>query len=119
MKAVQPEEQPFRTEPLRSATGEGTLTTLPDATEWLAPATTRACDTVRASMTGPPPDDDPRTLELRRACAALVERLRGGEDVRAEDVFRDHPAVAADIDQALELIYTEFVTRRALGYGPT
>jgi WD40 repeat protein len=59
-------------------------------------------------------------LQARRArsCAELERRLRAGEDARAEDYLDSDPALAADADSALELIYAEFVTRNDLGQAP-
>jgi WD40 repeat protein len=48
----------------------------------------------------------------------LERRLRAGEPCRAEDLFAAFPALAADPDAALELIYTEFVVREELGQRP-
>jgi WD40 repeat protein/serine/threonine protein kinase len=55
---------------------------------------------------------------LRQACAELDRRLRAGEACRAEDFFRECPALAADADTALELVYAEYVTRTELGDCP-
>jgi serine/threonine-protein kinase len=57
--------------------------------------------------------------QLRRACAALASRLRGGEACRAEDVLAGFPDLAGDPDAALELVYTEFVVRAELGQAPS
>lgn len=53
-------------------------------------------------------------LVVRRACADLGRRLRGGDECRAEDFFASHPEIVANTDAALEVIYTEFVVRREL-----
>ena len=57
--------------------------------------------------------------ELRSACAELDRRLRAGEHCRAEDYFAVLTALSEDVDRALELIYTEYVAREALGQPPT
>src|SRR6516164_3610151 len=62
-----------------------------------------------------PPD---LTAELRSVQAQLDDRLRAGEPCRSEELFAAHPALAADPDLALELIYTEFVVREDLGERP-
>jgi hypothetical protein len=56
--------------------------------------------------------------QLQLACAELRERLRAGEDCRAETLLNDYPALASQPDYALELILTEFVTRQELGQRP-
>jgi len=56
--------------------------------------------------------------DLRRACAELERRLRGAQLCTAEDLFADYPRLAFDPECALELIYTEFVTREQLGQRP-
>jgi tRNA A-37 threonylcarbamoyl transferase component Bud32 len=65
-----------------------------------------------------PPDsaaaDDSRSV-LRHACAELEQRLRAGEDCRAEQLLAAHPELASDPDRALELIQAEWLARRALG----
>src|SRR5579884_3219749 len=58
--------------------------------------------------------------------AALAEALavdqwrrwRAGERVPAEDYLRRYPALEAEPEQALELIYGEFLVRRELGEAP-
>jgi eukaryotic-like serine/threonine-protein kinase len=63
------------------------------------------------------PDNDPDPLErrLRQAQAELERRLHAGEDCRAEEFFADCPALAAQAERALDLIYTEFAAREELG----
>jgi hypothetical protein len=61
---------------------------------------------------------DDLTRQLRQACADLERRVRAGEPCRAEDVLAACPALAADADAALEVIYTEFVVREQLGQRP-
>jgi WD40 repeat protein/serine/threonine protein kinase len=56
---------------------------------------------------------------LRESCADLIRRLRRGEVARAEQYLGQFPALAADDDAAVELIYTEFATREELGRRPT
>jgi serine/threonine protein kinase len=55
---------------------------------------------------------------LQQACAELRQRLLSGEDCRAEHFLNAHPELNSSLDHALELIYTEFVTRRELGQNP-
>jgi len=59
-----------------------------------------------------------RESVLRRACAELDQRLRDGEDVRSESLLDREPELAAHPEAAVELIYTEFVTRQQLGQQP-
>src|SRR5262245_41884862 len=56
--------------------------------------------------------------DLRQACADLERRLSVGEACSAETVFASHPELTSDADAAVELIYTEFVTREHLGQQP-
>src|SRR5947209_12796447 len=56
--------------------------------------------------------------QLRRARAELESDLRAGHDRRAETLIAAYPAVAADTEAALELVYTEFVVRQQLGQNP-
>src|SRR6516165_5706752 len=51
------------------------------------------------------------------AVLRVDQRLRwqAGERVTAEDYLRRHPAVAADPDGALDLVYGEFLLRERLG----
>jgi serine/threonine protein kinase len=58
-------------------------------------------------------------LQLRQACAELDRRLRAGESCRAEHFFAQAPLLASREDWAVELIYTEFVSREELGLRPT
>src|SRR5262249_39236141 len=78
----------------------------------------------RASSTGggamPEPNGE-RNLcqQLRQARSELERRLRAGEDARAEQSFARYPALAADADSALEIIYsTEFTRRELRGEEP-
>jgi WD40 repeat protein len=52
---------------------------------------------------------------LREACAALDGRLRSGARARTEDLLAEHPELASNAEYVLELAYTEYVTRDALG----
>jgi serine/threonine protein kinase/tetratricopeptide (TPR) repeat protein len=56
--------------------------------------------------------------QLAQACDELQRQLRAGAACRAEDLLAVYPAVAADTDAALELVYTEFVVREELGQQP-
>jgi serine/threonine-protein kinase len=57
--------------------------------------------------------------QLRQACADLDRGLRAGEPCRAERFFARWPLLASREDWAVELIYTEFVTREELEQRPT
>lgn len=57
--------------------------------------------------------------QLRQACAEMDERLRAGEPCRAERFFSAYPLLGCHDEYALELIYTEFVTREELEQRPT
>lgn len=57
--------------------------------------------------------------ELRQACAKLEQRLRSGQPVRAETLFAEYPLLTCYEDSALDLIYTEFITREDIGQRPT
>ena len=63
----------------------------------------------------------PSTAEgdLRRARAELESDLRADKKCRAEELLVAYPAVAADTDAALELVYTEYVVRDQMGQKPT
>src|SRR5206468_6265771 len=63
--------------------------------------------------------EDGPEKQLRQACAELDRRLRAGESCRAEGLLAAYPALAANAELALELIYTEFVTREQLGQRPS
>jgi hypothetical protein len=56
--------------------------------------------------------------QLAQAVAELNRQLRAGAPCCAEDLLAANPAVAASTDDALELIYTEFVVREQLGQHP-
>ncbi|MDB5338145.1 MAG: repeat-containing protein, partial [Planctomycetaceae bacterium] len=57
-------------------------------------------------------------MRLRQACAELDQGLRAGRDCRAEEFFAAAPELETQADAAIELIYTEFVTRQELGQQP-
>jgi hypothetical protein len=72
--------------------------------------------TPRDSMSEPAgPDADGL---LRAACHEIERRLRGGEPARAEELLARHPALNEDPEQALDLIFVEYITRRQLGESP-
>src|SRR5262245_60483807 len=56
--------------------------------------------------------------ELRQICDELERRLSAGEASSAEAVFAEHSDLTGDTDAALEVIYTEFVTREHLSQRP-
>src|SRR5262245_50181111 len=56
--------------------------------------------------------------QLRLARAELESGLRAGQDRRAETLIDTYPAVDADPEAVLELVYTEFVVRQQLGQNP-
>ena len=57
--------------------------------------------------------------QLRRARTELEKALRGGGDTRTEILLGCYPALAADRESLLELVYTEFVIRAELGQNPS
>ena len=63
----------------------------------------------------------PHELEsqLRDACAELDRRLRQGVECRAEQWLQQDANLASHPEAAVELIYTEFVTRESLGQQPS
>lgn len=52
---------------------------------------------------------------IRRSCRELDRRLRAGDSVRAEDFLDDD----LDPEDAVEIVYSEFVCREELGQHPT
>src|SRR5262249_46198137 len=60
-----------------------------------------------------------RQRQLQQACAELERRVRPGEPCCPEDLPAAQPALTAFPEDALELIYTEFVVRRQLGQRPS
>ncbi|HZN36103.1 MAG TPA: WD40 repeat domain-containing serine/threonine protein kinase, partial [Pirellulaceae bacterium] len=67
-------------------------------------------DSVRASV-AEPNTVGPEAM-LREACDDLEERIRRGEAARAEEYLARHPALAADAELALDLIYVEYAARQ-------
>jgi WD40 repeat protein/tRNA A-37 threonylcarbamoyl transferase component Bud32 len=66
----------------------------------------------------PPVPGEEVQRQLRQACAELERRLRAGADGGVEGLLQGSPALAADRDAALELLYTEFVLLEELGQRP-
>jgi len=62
--------------------------------------------------------NDPSQARFRQACADLDRRLRAGESAAAEDWVAAGGSLADDEDLAVELIFTEYVTREELGQAP-
>jgi hypothetical protein len=62
-------------------------------------------------------------LSLAQVVAVLradqEARWRAGEPVPAESYLAMHPALPFDLEQALELVYAEFLLREELGQSPT
>lgn len=56
--------------------------------------------------------------QLRQAAAELERQLTAGQPARAEAWLERLPALAAEEELALELIYGEFIAREALGQRP-
>ncbi|MBA4018551.1 MAG: hypothetical protein C0483_15405 [Pirellula sp.] len=69
-------------------------------------------------MTQPSTSPPSNASTLREACADLLRRLARGEPARAESYFESFPALAADAEAAVELIYTEFAAREEAGEQP-
>ena len=69
-------------------------------------------------MTQPSTSPPSSASTLREACADLLRRLARGEAARAEGYLESHPALAADAEAAVELIYTEFAAREEAGEQP-
>jgi WD40 repeat protein len=57
-------------------------------------------------------------VQLRQACAELDRRLRSGAHCRAEELLARFPQIGSSAELAVELIYTEIVTRQELGQPP-
>jgi hypothetical protein len=55
---------------------------------------------------------------LEALLADQERRWRQGDRAHAEDYLREYPALRADGDCAVDLVYGEFVLREALGEGP-
>jgi len=67
------------------------------------------------------PSDSPQTTierALRTACAELDRRVRAGEPIRAEEILEAHLLLTQDEQNAVEVIYTEFVAREESGQQP-
>ena len=58
------------------------------------------------------------TALLERLCTDQGDRWRRGERVRAETYLEQHPALAAEADRAVELVYNEVLLREELGETP-
>jgi serine/threonine protein kinase len=62
-------------------------------------------------------------LSLAQVVAVLRDdqeaRWQAGEDVWAEAYLAMHPALAHDVEKAVELVYSEFLLRERLGRNPT
>lgn len=56
--------------------------------------------------------------QLREVCAELDRRLREGDSVDSTRLLQAHPALANHAELAVELIYTEYVTREEMGQFP-
>ncbi|HMP01816.1 MAG TPA: serine/threonine-protein kinase, partial [Gemmatales bacterium] len=63
-------------------------------------------------------DRDQAQHQMRQACVAMDRALRSGTMARAERWLEACPAIAADEDLAVELIYSEYVAREELGPPP-
>jgi serine/threonine-protein kinase len=61
-------------------------------------------------------------LSLEQVAAVLAvdqrERWQAGESIRAEVYLQRYPAIAADVERALELVYGEFLLREERGEEP-
>lgn len=69
-------------------------------------------------MTPNTPVTDDIETQLRRACAELDRSWRQGAGINAAELLTKAPALASDIDAAVELIYSEFAVREELGHSP-
>src|SRR5690349_7760474 len=56
--------------------------------------------------------------QLRAACAELSQRLRAGEDCRAESWLDAYPHLSSSPSHVLELVLSAFFLRRELGQSP-
>lgn len=70
-------------------------------------------------MTSTRPSQDHAEKLLRQACAELDRALRAGEAQPVERLLAEYPVLEQQPELAVELIYTEFVTRESLGQQPT
>ncbi|MEQ1828866.1 MAG: serine/threonine-protein kinase, partial [Pirellula sp.] len=55
---------------------------------------------------------------VQQLCESLELRILAGENVRSEAFLSEFPAIANDPEQAMDLIYTEFVARTEMGELP-
>ncbi|HKB34989.1 MAG TPA: serine/threonine-protein kinase, partial [Gemmataceae bacterium] len=64
-----------------------------------------------------PSDNNHEQLEirLRRAKFELERRIPAGEECSAEEYFKADPELAADVDSAIDLVYTEYTARKDAG----
>jgi predicted Ser/Thr protein kinase len=62
-------------------------------------------------------NNDPEQ-QFHAACAELSQRLRAGEDCRAERLLDAYPQLSSNPSHILELILSEFFLRRELGQQP-
>src|SRR5262245_13420716 len=64
-----------------------------------------------------PSDNNHEQLEnrLRRAKLELERRIPAGEECSAEEYFKADPELAADVDSAIDLVYTEYTARKDAG----
>jgi eukaryotic-like serine/threonine-protein kinase len=56
---------------------------------------------------------------LHDLCDQFEAQLRGGQAVRCENVFAMHPWLLTNAEVAMDLVYTEYVTRREVGQLPS
>jgi hypothetical protein len=63
----------------------------------------------------PDGDKEPLDEQLRRACCELIDEIQSGGPGRSEAVLSRYPALANNVDCALEVILTEYKTRAELG----
>src|SRR5262245_46278387 len=82
----------------------------------LTPNDRAPSDSAPDSPVGPAPGG--AGPNLLQAGDELERRIRAGESAIAEEYFRRNPSLADDPEQALDLIFLEYVTRRAVGQTP-
>jgi hypothetical protein len=63
-------------------------------------------------------DSDSLESHLRQALGEMERRIHIGEDCRTEEFFATFPALAANVNTAIEMIYAEFAARREAGQKP-
>lgn len=61
---------------------------------------------------------DSPEMQLRQACAELSRGLRARAGMNAEFFLQAFPALGTQAELGVELVYTEFITREALGHNP-